>query len=224
MLKKSISLMLTAFMLNISLLPVFAANNNLLEKEFVVKTQILSDLDVNNSNENDTIQFITDKSIRDAIGISIPKNTTFTGKITEMKPSRLFYKRAKAKIEIEEMMLPDGEIYAVKGGTQNKFLKGSAFVNTAKGVAGVPLAIVTGSIGGVVLAAEYLSIIGILFTGQTQEFLGSTIDKLIRGINCKKQTADNINLKIKYIDDEFYHDTIFRKTGINIDKDLNEDT
>ena len=222
MFKKLFSFIVTVFILNISFLPVFAVDKNITDKKFVIKTQLTSDLDVNKSSENDVVQFITNKSIRDSIGITIPNGTIFNGRITEKEESRLWYKRAKAKIIIEEMILPDGEIYSVDGSTQGKFLKGSAVVNAAKGVAGVPAAIVTGAAGGVVLAAEYISIIGILITGQTQALLGNTIDKLIRGINCKKHTEDTVNLKIKYVDDEFYHDTIFRKTGINIDRNSNE--
>lgn len=223
MLKKSVSIIFAAIMLNLSLLPAGAINELAINKPFILKTQITSDFDVNNSNEDDIVQFMTDKSIRDNIGVVIPKGTIFTGKIKEMEISRLFYRRAKARIEITEMMLPDGKTYKIQGETKRKFLKGSMAANIAKGAVGIPAAAVVGAAGGVIDAAEYVSIIGILLTGKTENILGNTLFKLTSGINCKKKMEDDVAIKIRYLDDEFYTDTIMRKTGKNLNKN-SEDT
>ena len=130
--------------------------------------------------------------------MNIPEGTIFSGKIKKFKKGRWAYRRAKVRIVINEMILPDGHTYKVKGHTKRHVLKGSAIGNVGKGIITLPAALVVGTAGACVIIVETVSIAGLLIVGPTSYVVGETMGKLTHGINYKKSEGDDIKLKVNF--------------------------
>lgn len=191
MLKKCFSIMLSMFIVCLSVVPAIANTFN------EIDTKIVSDLNINKSSKGQIVQFISIKDITTQNGFIIPKGTLFNGKIISMKKSRFAYRRAKARIEINEMVLSDGRKFGIKGQTKRHVLKGSAMGNVAKGVIGVPAVICTAAVGGAVIIVEACTIIGLVLVPATAAITGGAIGKLTNGVNFKKDAESLIKLQIK---------------------------
>ena len=186
--KKILSLLFTMFVLNMSVMPAFAVSGN--NQKEVIETFFVSSLDVNNSDKGHIIQFRTTENYND-----IPKGTIFVGHIKSIKHGRWAYRRAKVRIELTEMRLPDGTTYPINGSTKRKVLKGSAIGNVCKGVVSFPAVLVVGLGGSVVMLLECISIVGIVLLVPTGMVVGGLCGKLSNGINCKKDAGDVIKLE-----------------------------
>ena len=178
-------------------MPVFAKNENL-EKDKIIDAQFKTDLNVNKASKGQIVQFVSSQEYK-MNDITLPAGTVFSGEIKNFKKGRWGYRRAKAVIEINKIILPDGKTYNTQTYTQKHVLKGSPVANTAKGVITFPLAIAVGAAGTAVIVAEAISIVGILIIGPTTYGIGRAMGGLTHGINYKKQEGDEIKLKIKSI-------------------------
>lgn len=197
MIKKILSLILMLCIINIISLPVLAESEDIRESK-TLHAEFKTELDVNKASKGEVIQFI---STEDYVinGLALPKGTIFNGEIKHFKKGRWGYRRAKAFVMINKIILPNGETYKAKGFTKKRILKGSAVTNTAKGIISFPIAIVTGAVGAVVIIVEAISIAGILLIGPTAYAFGRAMGGLTHGINCKKREGDKIELRIKSI-------------------------
>lgn len=197
MFKKIFSLFLILLLLNITLCPVFSAED--IEKVYengVVNTEFVTDLNVNEASKKQIVQFISTEDYTDKTGFFIPKGTIFTGRIQKFKKSRWAYRRAKVRIIINEMRYPNGESYKIKAYTKRHVLKGSAAGNIAKGIITAPIAVVVLATGAVVMIVESVTVVGLLLVVPTGTLIGGITGKLTNGVNCKKYSGDSIKLKL----------------------------
>ena len=208
-LKKIFSFAMIVFIMNIICIPAFASTDE--HRPFIIDTYLVSELNLNNSKKHQIVQFKSEKSIETPQGIVIPQGTLFNGEISALKHSRFAFRRAKARIKINEMIMPDGQKYIVKGRTKRKVLKGSAAGNIVKGVICAPAALVTGAAGIVILAVETVTIIGLVFAAPTAALIGGAMGKLTNGVNCKKRIGDDIDIQIT--------DVKLKNSGAQINQD-----
>ncbi|MBQ6516946.1 hypothetical protein IJI31_07190 [bacterium] len=185
--KKIISLFLLICMINFLSMPVFAKGST--EK---VNAEFITELNVNKASKDQIVQFRTIKGYE-----GIPEGTIFQGKVKSFKKGRWGYRRAKAHIVLEKMILPSGEIYEIKGGTDSHVIKGSAVKNVTKGVITLPVAVVAGAVGACCIVVEAVTIVGIVLIGPTLFIVGETAGKLTHGVNCVKHEGDSVKLKVK---------------------------
>ena len=196
MIKKIFSILLMFCIINLTLLPTYADENEGYNKSHIINAKFKTELNANKASKGQVIQFVsTENYIVD--GVTIPEGTVFNGEIKNVKKGRFGYRRAKVVIRINEMILPNGETQSIKASTKRHVLKGSAIANIGKGVISLPFAVVTGAVGVVVIVVEAVSIAGILLIGPTSYLFGETMGKLTHGINYKKSEGDEIKLKIK---------------------------
>ena len=195
MIKKIFSVLLMICIINFNFLPALAENEEYSTSR-IINSKFKTELNINKASKGQVVQFVsTGNYIID--GVTIPDGTIFNGEIKHLKKSRFGYRRAKAVIAINEMILPSGETINVKAFTKRHVLKGSAAVNIGKGIISFPAAIVVGTAGAVVIIVEAISIVGILAIGPTSYLFGETMGKLTHGVNYKKHKGDEIQLKIK---------------------------
>lgn len=190
--KKLLSLLGILFIFNLSFTPAYAAYAK--SKE-TVTASFVSDLNVNKSSKGQVVQFRINESYTDADGKIIPEGSIIAGEIKSFKKGRWAYRRAKVRIELNEIRLPDGTVYQIQGNTKRKVLKGSAIINIGKGIITFPAVLVVGVGGSLVMLFECISIAGIILLVPTGLIIGGLTGKLSNGINCKKQAGDKINLE-----------------------------
>ena len=191
MLKKILVPLLILCVFNFISYPAYAKNMTV---DAVFKTE----LNVNKASKGEVVQFVSveDSTIDD---FTIPSGTIFEGSIKKFKKGRWAYRRAKALIVIDKMILPSGETYNIHGNTKRHVLKGSAIGNVAKGIVSLPAALVVGTAGALVIVVETISIAGLIIVGPTSYLFGRTMGTLTHGINCKRHEGDSIKLIIKDI-------------------------
>ncbi len=194
MVKKILSLFLLFSLLHLVSLPVLSENDE--NTNSVVNAVFSTELNVNKATKGQIVQFKTTEGCK-INGIFIPEGTIFSGKIKALKKGRWAYRRAKVRIVLDEMILPSGEKYTVKGTTKRRVLKGSAVGNVAKGIITLPAALVVGTAGAVVIIVETISIAGLIIVGPTSYVVGRAMGELTHGINYKKDEGDKIKLRIK---------------------------
>jgi len=196
--KKILSIFLILCMLSFIHFPSFATEE-LSDGENTIKAEFKTELNVNKSSKGQVVQFVTTEDYY-LNGFAIPQGTIFSGKIKNFKKGRWAYRRAKVRIVIDKMILPNGEEYKVQGSTKRHVLKGSAVGNVAKGVITLPIAIVTGVTGACVIIVETISIAGLLFVGPTSYLFGESMGKLTHGINYKAHEGKSIKLRVNFND------------------------
>ena len=197
MIKKIFSLLLSLLILNVTLCPSFAINDEeTLHGNSIINAEFSTDLNLNEASKKQIVQFVSTEDYVDKTGFVIPKGTLFTGRIHNIKKSRWAYRRAKARIIINEMQFPNGETYKIKAYTKRRVLKGSALGNIAKGIVTAPVAIVVIVAGSVVMLVETVSIVGLIIVGPTGAVVRGITGGLTKGVNCTKTSGDSIKLKI----------------------------
>ncbi len=211
MIKRFLSVLLILCIMNIVALPVFSQEDDIQEDKIlnsyeqeeiedsrVIDAQFKTDLNVNKTARGQIVQFVSTQDYM-VDGVKIPRGTVFTGEVKHFKKGRFGYRRAKAFIKINKMVLPNGEKYKIKAFTKKHVLKSSALANTGKGIVSFPIVIAVGAVGVVVIIVEAVSIVGILAIGPTTAGFGALMAKLTNGVNYKKHEGDDIKLKIKSI-------------------------
>ncbi len=190
--KKLFSVLFLFLFINMSVMPVYANSDD--NKKSVVDTVFVTDLNLDKSVKGQIVQFKTKEGYTDSSGITIPEGTIINGEIASLKTGRWAYRRAKARIVLHEMTLPDGSTYKIKGRTKRKVLKGSAIGNVCKGIITFPAVLVVGAGGTCVMIIECVSIVGIILLVPTAMLIGGTCGKLSNGVNYKKQAGDSIKV------------------------------
>jgi hypothetical protein len=184
-------------MMNFTYLPALAEGEDYNTSQ-VINAEFKTEFNANEASKGQVVQFVSteDYKIDDVV---IPAGTIFSGEVKHFKKGRWAYRRAKAVIKINKMILPDGKEYKIKASTKRHVLKGSAMGNIGKGIVSFPVAIIVGVTGAVVIVLESVSIVGLIVVGPTSYAFGRTMGQLTHGINYKKHVGDDIKLKIKSV-------------------------
>ena len=194
MLKKLLSILLVISIINFSYLPVLA-NEKSEHAELAV--QLLTEIDVNKASKGQIVQFKSIEDYKDEYGRNIPSGTVFQGKVKSVKHCRWAFRRAKAHIFINRMMLPNGQQFKIRAFTKPRVIKGSAIGNIGKGVVCTPAALVVGAGGLCLIVIETVSIVGIALVAPTAAAVCGTVGKLTNGVNCYKPEGSEFTIKIK---------------------------
>ena len=195
MFKKILSIVLVALIMNMMYLPVMAEPTTVNE---TIPVSFVTELNVNKSQKGQVVQFISEEDYSDNYGVTIPKGTMFYGKIKSMKHSRFGFRRAKARIVVRKMVLPDGKVCKVKAFTKPHVVKGSAVGNVAKGIGMTPVALITIVGGGVAILCEAVTIVGLVAVPPTGMAICGLVGKETKGVNCKIPEGQSIKLRIKH--------------------------
>ena len=197
MIKRFFSVLLLLFMLNFCFwtAPVQSKDYN---ADLIIDAEYKTDFNANKASKGEIVQFISTQDYT-TDGFVIPSGTIFNGEVKHYKKGRWGYRRAKAIITIDKMILPNGQTYNIKASTKRHVLKGSALANVGKGVISFPVAIVVGVTGAVVIMVEAVSIAGLIAVGPTTYLFGRLMGTLTHGVNYKKNEGDDIQLKLKTI-------------------------
>lgn len=196
MFKKVLSALLILGAANIGVIPAIAS------EVYTVNSEYASAVNLNKAELNQTVQFRSTKGVKLKNGLIIPQGTIFNGKITNLKQSKGFYKRANAHVEITELVVPSGAKYEITGNLVPDNLKGSAPGNVIKGVITTPVAIAVGAVGLVFTIVEGVTIIGIPLAKATAHSTKETMGRLTKGVNCKRYEGHKAVLKVKAVDNQ----------------------
>ena len=199
MVRKLFAALLALFIINLTFVPVlgdeFDDSDDMLSGK-IVEAEFITDINVNDSSKNQVVEFKTVETLKANNGFVIPRGTILKGRVKARKRSACFYRRAKVRIVINEMILPSGQVYEIKGNTKRRVLKGSAVGNVAKGIVSTPLALVVGAAGTVLMLIETCTIVGVVLLAPTGAIVGGTVGKLTNGVNCTKEKGDDIKIRI----------------------------
>jgi len=191
MIKKIFVFIFALFIFNMTTVEILASEFETLNATFV------SDLNVNKSSKDEIVQFRTTENFKFSTGEIAPRGTIIKGRIQSRKKGRFAFRRAKVRIVLDEMTLPNGTVYKIEGNTKRPVLKGSAVKNTIKGIVMTPVALVVGVAGVCVIALETVTIVGILAVPPTAFGFAVAEGKITKGVNCKKYRGEAIELKLK---------------------------
>ena len=196
--KRFFACLLMLCMINFTFLPALAEEKENYNTNNIINAQFKTDFNANKASKGQVVQFISTEDYK-IENVIIPKGTIFNGEVKHYKKGRWGYRRAKAVIGINKMILPSGETYKIKASTKKHVLKGSALGNTGKGIVTLPVALVVGTVGAVVIVVETISVAGLILVGPTSYGIGRAMGGLTHGINYKKYHGDEIQLKIKTV-------------------------
>ena len=85
-----------------------------LNPKSVYRLEFESDFDVNETKPNDEIYFRLVTPVKASNGMYLPEHTRFAGKFKKLSPSKPIFKRARAYIIIDKLMLPNEKCYTVR--------------------------------------------------------------------------------------------------------------
>ena len=196
--KRFFTYLLILCIINFTFLPALANKEENYNTNNIINAQYKTNFNINKASKGQVVQFVSTEDYK-IENVIIPKGTIFNGEVKHYKKGRWGYRRAKAIIKINKMILPNGETYKIQASTKRHVLKGSALGNTGKGIITLPVALVVGVAGAVVIVVETISIAGLVLVGPTSYGIGRAMGGLTHGINYKKYYGDEIQLKIKTV-------------------------
>ena len=168
-----------------------------LDPKSIYKLELESDLDLNETNINDEIYFRLVSSVKASNGMYLPEHTRFAGKFKKLLPSKPLFKRARAYIIIDKLLLPNEKTYTLRmEPKKGSDLKAPQILNTIRAIpAGI--GIVTFSVLSVaVVAIESVSVVGLVVVPRTCRGFGLLISSMAKGLNYKLKAGNTIEFKL----------------------------
>jgi len=159
--------------------------------------ELESDLDVNESTKGDEIYFRLVNPVKASNGMYLPENTRFAGKFKKIKQSSPMFKRARAYIVIDKMLMPNGTEYQVRIEPKNgSDLKSSQFLNTLRAFP-ASIGVLTFSVLSVAtVAVESATIVGLVVVPRTCKGFGILISSTAKGLNYKLKAGSQLLFKL----------------------------
>ena len=159
--------------------------------------ELESDLDINETNQNDEIFFNLVSKVEASNGVALPEHTRFAGKFVKIKKSQPVFKRARAYIIIDKIIFPNGQTYAVRmEPKKGSDLKAPQFLNALR-VIPASVGILTFSIASVaVVAVESVTIVGLVVVPRTCKGFGLLISSMAKGLNYKLKAGSKVSFKL----------------------------
>jgi len=213
--KKFISFVLTLLTCLYAVQPVFAESDNFQQQDSTVFStsiedetvylnpksnyvlELESDIDVNDTNENDEVFFRLVSKVQASNGMYLPEHTRFAGKFKKIKKSEPMFKRARAYILIDKIIFPNEKIYTVRmEPKKGSSLKSSQLLNFIRAIP-ASIGIVTFSVISVaVVAIESVSVVGLVVVPRTCKGFGLLISSMAKGLNYKLKAGNKIIFKL----------------------------
>lgn len=159
--------------------------------------ELESDLDVNDSNMDDEIYFRLVSKVQASNGMYLPEHTRFAGKFKKIKKSEPMFKRAKAYIIIDKIILPNEKTYTIRmEPKKGSSLKAPQILNTIRAVP-ASVGIITFSILSVAaVALESVTVVGLVVVPRTCRGFGLLISSMAKGLNYKLKAGSKITFKL----------------------------
>ena len=130
-------------------------------------------------------------------GMYLPEHTRFAGKFKKLSPSKPIFKRARAYIIIDKLMLPNEKCYTVRMEPKNgSDLKSSQLLNTIRAIpAGVGV-LTFSALSVAVVAIESVTVVGLVVVPRTCKGFGLLISSSAKGLNYKAKAGKQILFKL----------------------------
>lgn len=159
----------------------------------VLKLRFDKDFDINESHEGQEIYFSLAETIKDSDNTVLPAGTKFIGNVTNKENSKWGFRKAKAEIVMDRMILPNGRTYKVKSTPEKGELSSPTGLNIAKGTAVAAVDAGICIFGAAFIAIECLSVGGMIFAPITGAALGVALSSTSKGLNYKVSRGTEIN-------------------------------
>lgn len=168
-----------------------------LNPKSVYKLEFESDFDVNDAKPDEEIYFRLVTPVKASNGMYLPEHTRFAGKFKKLSPSKPVFKRARAYIIIDKLMLPNEKCYTIRMEPKNGAdLKSSQFLNTLRAVpAGIGV-IAFSALSVAVVAIESVTVVGLVVVPRTCRGFGLLISSSAKGLNYKAKAGKQILFKL----------------------------
>ena len=168
-----------------------------LNPKSVYKLEFESDFDVNETKPDDEIYFRLVTPVNASNGMYLPEHTRFAGKFKKLSPSKPIFKRARAYIIIDKLMLPNEKCYTVRMEPKNgSDLKSSQLLNTIRAIpAGVGV-LTFSALSVAVVAIESVTVVGLVVVPRTCKGFGLLISSSAKGLNYKAKAGKQILFKL----------------------------
>ena len=145
----------------------------------VFTLELESDLDINETKENEKIYFRLVNPVKASNGMYLPEDTRFAGYFKKIKKSSPLYKRARGYIIVNKILLPTEKNYTVrmepKSGSD---LKAPQILNVIRAVPAGVGALAFSLIGIATVAIESVTVVGLVVVPRTCRGFGSLCQKV----------------------------------------------
>jgi hypothetical protein len=161
------------------------------------KFEFESDLDINETADNEEIYFRLVSPIRLSNGKYLPEHTRFAGRFKKVVKSKPLFKRARGYIIVDKILMPNEMTYTVRMEPKTgSDLKSSQVLNIIRAFpAGIGI-IAFSAISVAVVAVESVSIVGLVVVPCTCRGFGLLISSMAKGLNYRVKAGSKIEFKL----------------------------
>jgi len=163
----------------------------------VFTLELESDIDINETKENEKIYFRLVNPVKASNGMYLPEDTRFAGYFKKIKKSSPLYKRARGYIIVDKILLPTEKNYDVrmepKSGSD---LKAPQILNVIRAVPAGVGALAFSLIGIATVAIESVTVVGLVVVPRTCRGFGLLISSMSKGLNYKAKAGYKFKFKL----------------------------
>lgn len=163
----------------------------------VFTLELESDLDINETKENEKVYFRLVNPVKASNGMYLPEDTRFAGYFKKIKKSSPIYKRARGYIVVNKILLPTEKTYTVrmepKSGSD---LKAPQILNVIRAIPAGVGALAFSLIGVATVAIESVTIVGLVVVPRTCRGFGLLISSISKGLNYKAKAGHKFKFKL----------------------------
>ncbi len=163
----------------------------------VFTLELESDLDINETKENEEVYFRLVNPVKASNGMYLPEDTRFAGYFKKIKKSSPLYKRARGYIIVNKILLPTEKTYTVrmepKSGSD---LKAPQILNIIRAVPAGVGALTFSIIGIATIAIESVTVVGLVVVPRTCKSFGLLISSMSKGLNYRAKAGSIMKFKL----------------------------
>ena len=159
--------------------------------------ELESDLDINETKENEEIYFRLVNPVKASNGMYLPEDTRFSGYFKKIKKSSPLYKRARGYIIVNKILMPNEQTYTVRMEPKNgSDLKAPQILNVIRAVPAGVGALAFSLIGIATVAIESVTVVGLVVVPRTCRGFGLLISSMSKGLNYKAKAGSKMTFKL----------------------------
>lgn len=163
----------------------------------VMTLEFESDFDINETPVNDKIYFRLVSKAQTSNGMYLPEHTRFVGTLKKISKSKPVFKRARAYIVIDTMILPNEKTYTLRMEPKNgSDLKAPQILNTIRAIPSGIGILTFSAISVATVAIESVTIVGLVVVPCTCRGFGVLISSMAKGLNYKTKAGSQIKFKL----------------------------
>ena len=163
----------------------------------IFKLELESDLDINETKENEDVYFRLVNPVKASNGMYLHEDTRFAGYFKKIKKSSPLYKRARGYIIVDRIILPNEKVCKVRMEPKNgSDLKAPQILNIIRAVPAGVGALTFSIIGVAAIAIESVSVVGLVVVPRTCKSFGLLISSMSKGLNYKAKAGSTMLFKL----------------------------